>query len=108
MRRKTAMTNHQNVLTGTGVGRGTAVAPISLVSASPVVPENEKPGDPATDIARVDQAVIEVAANLRSQAQNAEPTLASVLQAAAAMAEDPALAEQIKTAINAEIGRAHV
>ena len=103
---KNTMTNHQNVLTGTGVGRGTAVAPIALVSASPVVPENEKPGDPATDIARVDQAVIEVAANLRSQAQNAEPTLASVLQAAAAMAEDPALAEQIKTAINAGMGPA--
>jgi len=100
------MTNTAQVLTGTGVGRGTAVAEAVFISPSPIVPENEESGPPEIETARVKEIMAEVANNLRSQAQGSSKTLADVLQAAAAMAEDPALTDQITTAIEAGTGPA--
>lgn len=100
------MTNTAQLLTGTGVGRGTAVAGAVFISPSPIVPENEESGPPEVEIARVKQIMAEVANNLRSQAQASSKTLADVLHAAAAMAEDPALMDQITTAIEAGAGPA--
>lgn len=93
-------------LTGTGVGRGTAVAPAVFISPAPVVPDAEPAGDPEVEVARVKRIMSEVGANLRSQAEAASGTLADVLAAASTMAEDPALASEITSAIEAGSGPA--
>lgn len=94
------------VLKGTGVGRGSAVAPAVLVSPSPVVPKSEPVGEPQAEIARVKEIMSEVAANLLAQSERSSDTLAEVLQAAASMAQDPALAARITTTIEKGTGPA--
>ncbi|WP_062526850.1 phosphoenolpyruvate--protein phosphotransferase [Demequina rhizosphaerae] len=76
-------------LTGIGVGRGGAVAPLAFVRPAVAAPVDELPAD--GDAARLHEAFATVAADLRERATAASGSLAEVLSATALMAADRAL-----------------
>ncbi|SEI87968.1 phosphoenolpyruvate--protein phosphotransferase [Demequina mangrovi] len=76
-------------LTGIGVGRGSAVAPVAFVRPAPPVPAAEVAVE--GDTARLEAAFAFVAAALHERAARAEGDLAAVLSATALMAGDTAL-----------------
>lgn len=84
----------QQVLHGSGVGRGAVVGPVARAHPVPVV--EESPG-PATDderaaaAARVRESFAAVAALLEQRAEHSGGTIAEVLGATAMMAHDPEL-----------------
>ncbi|HLS03420.1 MAG TPA: phosphoenolpyruvate--protein phosphotransferase [Actinomycetales bacterium] len=94
------------VLKGTGVGRGSVVAPAVLMPPSPVVSEFEAAGNPETAIERVKEIMAEVGASLRAQAERSSTPLADMLAAAATMAEDPTLTARIIAIIHSGTGPA--
>ncbi|WP_262348183.1 phosphoenolpyruvate--protein phosphotransferase [Cellulosimicrobium cellulans] len=96
------------VLAGIGVGRGVALAPVARVAAPPAVPADEPaPADPAAAEARVRGALAEVGDDLRARAAaTANPDLQQMLQAAATMAGDPALAAEAARLVHAGTGPA--
>lgn len=86
-------------LSGAGVGRGAAVGPVARAHLSPVVPD--VPADPDRDAAvRAAEAAFELVADgLDARAEASSGTVAGVLGAAAAMARDSELIEQVRVRI---------
>jgi len=98
-------------LRGIGVGRACAVAPVALVAAPPVVPADEPaPRDEAAADAaeaRLRAVLAEVGDDLRARsAATANPDLRHMLEAAATMAADPALAAEAARLVHAGAGPA--
>jgi len=89
-------------LHGIGVGRGVAVGPI-LRMPDPL-PEPEKAshaGDAAAENTKVSEALAAVAADLTAKGEKAGGEAQEVLTAAAMMAQDPMLAEDVTARIDA-------
>jgi len=89
-------------LHGIGVGRGVAVGPI-LRMPEPL-PEPEKAshaGDAAAEFATVTTALAEVADDLAAKGEKAGGEAKEVLTAAAMMAQDPMLSDDVKARIEA-------
>ena len=86
-------------LRGAGVGRGAAVGPVARAHPSPTVPD--RPGDPDRDAATraAEAAFALVADGLDARAAASSGTVAAVLGAAAAMARDAELIEQVRVRI---------
>ncbi|MGV9869269.1 putative PEP-binding protein [Rhodococcus koreensis] len=83
------------VVTGIGVGRGFAVAPLALLRPSPSVPENARThdGDAAAAADLAVAALHAVADELQERSNRATGTVADVLAATVGIARDPALAD---------------
>ena len=96
------------VLAGIGVGRGVALAPVARVAEPPSVPADEPaPADPAAAEARVRAVLAEVGDDLRARsAATPNPDLRQMLEAAATMAGDPALAAEAARLVHAGTGPA--
>ena len=89
-------------LHGIGVGRGVAVGPI-LRMPDPL-PEPEKAshaGDAAAENTKVSEALAAVAADLTAKGEKAGGEAQEVLTAAAMMAQDPMLIDDVKARIDA-------
>jgi len=87
-------------LHGVGVGRGVAVGPI-LRMPDPL-PEPQKAshsGDASVEFATVTKALSEVAADLTAKGEKAGGEAQGVLEAAAMMAQDPMLSDDVKARI---------
>ncbi len=86
-------------LHGAGVGRGAAVGPVARAHLSPAVPDG--PADPDRDAAaRAAEAAFALVADaLDARAEASSGTVAGVLGAAAAMARDSELIEQVRVRI---------
>ncbi len=86
-------------LHGAGVGRGAAVGPVARAHLSPAIPD--APADPDRDAAsRAAEAAFELVADaLDARAEASSGTVAGVLGAAAAMARDSELIEQVRVRI---------
>lgn len=88
-------------LHGVGVGRGTAVGPVLRMPDPLPEPEAAKhSGDATAENARVTTALAEVAAELTAKGEKAGGEAEEVLQAAALMAQDPTLAEDVTARID--------
>ncbi|VTR75887.1 phosphoenolpyruvate--protein phosphotransferase [Cellulomonas hominis] len=96
------------VLRGIGVGRGVALAPVALVAPPPDVPADEPaPLDPVAAEARVRAVLADVGADLRTRSAATEnPDLRQMLDAAATMACDPALAAEAARLVHSGVGPA--
>lgn len=96
------------VLRGIGVGRGCAVAPVALVAPAPQVPADEPaPADPAAAESRLRAVLGEVGDDLRARAAaTGNEDLRHMLEAAATMAGDPALAAEAARLVHAGHGPA--
>ncbi|MGV8884487.1 MAG: phosphoenolpyruvate--protein phosphotransferase [Microbacteriaceae bacterium] len=89
-------------LHGVGVGRGVAIGPI-LRMPDPL-PEPKKAsheGDPDAEFARVQTALAAVADDLTARGEKAGGEAQGVLEAAAMMAQDPMLSDDVKLRIDA-------
>lgn len=87
-------------LRGVGVGRGMAMGPIlRMPDPLPEPPASRHTGDAAAEYATVQHSLAAVAAELTATGVRAGGTAKDVLQAAAMMAQDPALADDIKARI---------
>jgi phosphotransferase system enzyme I (PtsI) len=89
-------------LHGIGVGRGVAVGPI-LRMPDPL-PEPEKAnhsGDAAAEFANVESSLAAVAADLVAKGEKAGGDAKEVLEAAAMMAQDPTLSDDVQARIEA-------
>ncbi|WP_062202167.1 phosphoenolpyruvate--protein phosphotransferase [Demequina salsinemoris] len=94
-------------LTGIGVGRSCAVAPVAFVHAAPKAPANEAaPADVDATLSATQDAFDAVAASLQARADAASGNLAEVLQATALMASDISLHGDVKNRISAGTGPA--
>jgi len=88
-------------LTGTGVGRGIAVAPVRRMAAplpDPVATPSTR--TPAEERARVEAAVARTAQDLRDRADRVDGAAHDVLQTQALMAADPSLRTEIEQRID--------
>ena len=86
-----------SVMRGVGIGRATTVGPVLRMPeplADPVDSPSER--EPAEELARATAALAATAAQLRERGEKAGGTAAEVLDALAMMAEDPALAADVK------------
>jgi len=89
-------------LHGVGVGRGVAVGPILRMPDPLPEPKDEKHGgDVDAEFAAVNTALAEVAADLTAKGQKAGGSAQEVLEAAAMMAQDPTLVDDVKARIDA-------
>ncbi len=95
-------------LRGIGVGRGCAIAPVAVVTPPPSLPADEPaPADPAAAADRVRAVLTEVGDDLRARsAASGNADLRQMLAAAAAMADDPALAAEAARLVLAGTGPA--
>ncbi|WP_062378126.1 phosphoenolpyruvate--protein phosphotransferase [Demequina pelophila] len=92
------------VLSGIGVGRSAAVAPLALVRPAPRAPEHEPVGPDAADA--VHAAFTHVAEGLAARAAAASGNLKEVLGATALMAKDRALIADAVKRVEAGTGPA--
>ncbi len=98
---------HTRVLSGIGVGRSCAVAPVAFVRPAPSAPADEPaPTDTVAAAAAVAQAFQDVAHSLQARADAAEGSLAEVLQATALMAGDAALVADVTKRVESGTGPA--
>ncbi len=89
-------------LRGTGVGRGIAIAPILRMPDPLPDPEPDRhDGDPQAEFEAVADALAAVAADLRDRARLVDGDARAMLEAAATMAEDPMLADEVRARIAA-------
>ncbi len=88
------------LIRGVGIGRGTAVGPVVRMP-DPVADPLDRPSalTPDEERARAEEALSATAARLRARGQAAGGTAAEVLDALAMMAEDPSLADDVRTRI---------
>ena len=90
-----------DLLSGSGVGTGSAAGPVARVGVAPAVPlDLPVPRDTAVEIARATEALEAVAADLERRAHAAagdarSAEAADILRAQAVLARDPALAERV-------------
>jgi phosphoenolpyruvate-protein phosphotransferase (PTS system enzyme I) len=91
-------TQERQLVTGIGVGRGFAVAPLALLRPAPVIPENARTHDGDAEKATADAvaALGAVADELRTRSAHASGAVADVLAATAGLARDPALKAAVK------------
>ncbi len=89
-------------LHGVGVGRGIAIGPI-LRMPDPLPEPTAGPhgGDPAAELATVMTSLAAVAAELTAKGEKAGGEAQAVLEAAAMMAQDPTLIDDVKARIDA-------
>ena len=88
-------------LHGVGVGRGVAVGPILRMPDPLPEPKDEKHGgDADAEFASVTTALAEVAADLTAKGERAGGSAKEVLEAAAMMAQDPTLVDDVKARID--------
>lgn len=89
-------------LNGIGVGRGLAIGPIMRMPEPLAAPEPGKHGgDADAEYAAVSAAFTEVAEDLMQRGAKAGGAAQEVLEAAAMMAQDPSLADDVRARINA-------
>ncbi|MEU9456611.1 putative PEP-binding protein [Streptomyces sp. NPDC048277] len=90
-------------VSGVGVGRSAALAPLALVRPAPVVPPGESrltdPSERAAAITTALTALAEVAAEFAERAATAPGALGEVLGATAGMAADPELAAMVRARV---------
>jgi phosphotransferase system enzyme I (PtsI) len=87
-------------LHGVGVGRGSAVGPILRMPEPLPEPEvAQHAGDAAAELATVKTSLSEVAADLNERGAKAGGEARDVLEAAALMAQDPSLVDDVKARI---------
>ncbi|MEW1718355.1 putative PEP-binding protein [Streptomyces sp. NPDC093109] len=95
--------NQPRTVSGLGVGRSGAVAPLVLVRSAPVIPpEARRPLDPSdapAALALARRALAEVAADLAERAAAAPGALGDVLRSTSGMAADPELADRVRDRI---------
>ena len=85
------------VLTGIGVGRGVAVAPLVVLAPPPRAPADEPSAvDPATALERIEAAFQAVGSSLAARAAATDGALADILDATASMAHDPAMLTAVR------------
>ena len=89
-------------LSGVGVGRSVAVGPVMRMPD----PLSEPPtspfvGDASAELDRVQEALTSVAGELRARGERAGGSAQDVLEAAAMMAADPTLVDDVRTRIDA-------
>lgn len=83
-------------LTGIGVSPGSAIGPAAVVRPPEPLPEEQgRSADPASDQARIESALSEVAAGLEARAAELTGDAAEMVTAAAMIARDPGLAEAV-------------
>ena len=93
------------MITGIGVSRGVAIGPAALVSPAAGVDNAESPTtDVPVALARVQDALEQVANGLRDRAAHASANASGVLEADAMMALDPALIGTIEQRLQAGDG----
>lgn len=91
-----------DLLTGSGVGSGSAAGPVARVGLAPSVPVAlPAPHDTAAEMARATAALEAVAADLERRADAVAGAAAGILRAQAVLARDPALAERVARRIAA-------
>lgn len=89
-------------LRGVGVGRGIAVGPVlAMPEPLPEPAEQKHGGDAAAEKDAVQVAVTAVAADLQERAGRAEGAAREVIEAAIQMAQDPTLADDVSSRIDA-------
>ncbi|WP_354478771.1 phosphoenolpyruvate--protein phosphotransferase [Marisediminicola sp. UYEF4] len=89
-------------LNGIGVGRGLAIGPIMRMPEPLAAPEpGQHGGDADAEYAAASAAFTAVAEDLVQRGAKAGGTAQEVLEAAAMMAQDPSLADDVKARINA-------
>ena len=89
-------------LHGVGVGRGVAVGPILRMPDPLPEPKDAKHGgDAAAEFAAVESSLAAVAADLTAKGEKAGGAAKEVLEAAAMMAQDPTLVDDVKARIEA-------
>ena len=89
-------------LQGVGVGRGVAVGPILRMPDPLPEPKDEKhAGDAAAEFTAVETSLAAVAADLTAKGEKAGGAAKEVLEAAAMMAQDPTLVDDVKARIEA-------
>ncbi|MES2171508.1 MAG: phosphoenolpyruvate--protein phosphotransferase [Actinomycetota bacterium] len=87
-------------LQGIGVGRGVAVGPIlRMPDPLPEPADVVSAADPASEFATVETSMSAVAAELTDRASKADGAGRDVLEAAALMAQDPTLVDDVKALI---------
>ncbi|AXG76619.1 phosphoenolpyruvate--protein phosphotransferase [Streptomyces paludis] len=95
--------NQPRTVSGLGVGRSAAVAPLVLVRAAPAIPPDaRRPLDPAEAPAALGlarRALAEVAADFTERAAAAPGALGDVLRSTSGMAADPELADRVRARI---------
>jgi len=88
-------------LRGSGVGRGAVVGPVARAHPSPAVPADAADPDREGAVRAADEAFAAVADALERRAEASSGTVATVLEATAAMARDTELAGQVRIRIEA-------
>ncbi|MDP9027132.1 MAG: phosphoenolpyruvate--protein phosphotransferase [Actinomycetota bacterium] len=89
-------------LHGVGVGRGVAVGPVlTMPEPLPEPAEQKHGGDAAAEKAAVSLAVAAAASELQARAEKADGAGKEVIEAAIQMAQDPMLADDVNTRIDA-------
>lgn len=88
-------------LTGAGVGRGSAVGPVLIMAEHLPAPEATPfTGDAAAEIERTLAALAETALDLQATGERAGGEAKEVLESQALMAQDPAIADDVRDRIN--------
>jgi phosphotransferase system enzyme I (PtsI) len=97
-------------VTGVGVGRSAAIAPLARIRPAPVIPSAalrlSGPSESAGAIAAAEKALAEVADEFAERAAAAPGALGEVLLATAGMAADPELTGRVRTRIESGQGPA--
>jgi len=88
------------ILQGIGVGRGVAVGPIiRMPDPLPEPTDSQHDGDAAAEFTRVTESLAAVASDLEARGKKAGGEAQEVLEAAAMMAADPTLSDNVKELI---------
>ena len=88
-------------LHGSGVGRGAVVGPVARAHPAPAVPDDAADPDRERAAQAAEEAFVAVADALELRAATSSGTVATVLEATAAMARDTELAGQVRFRIEA-------
>jgi phosphoenolpyruvate-protein phosphotransferase (PTS system enzyme I) len=102
-RRVMITTQERQLVSGIGVGRGFAVAPLAMLRPAPVIPEAARTHDGDAEKATADAvaALAAVADELQTRSARASGAVSDVLGATAGLARDSALKAAVKRYANA-------
>ncbi|MFD1832315.1 phosphoenolpyruvate--protein phosphotransferase [Streptomyces desertarenae] len=97
------------VLTGIGIGGGSAAGPVARMAPPPALPapRTVDPAQAPAEAAAVRRALRETAADLRRRAEAADGAAGEVLSAQALMADDPALGDRAEALVAEGTDGAH-
>jgi phosphoenolpyruvate-protein phosphotransferase len=97
-----------DTLRGLGISPGRAAGRVYRMAGPPVLPDHAPVTDPAAELARALRGLEETAAELTLRAAKAaDPAARDILEAQAAIAEDPMLGESIEQCVEAGMDAAH-